>query len=137
MTTVKNAQERRFVLYIALAALVVALAGNILVFFSATATTDRILAQRKIGRILTAKSDLDLCTSVYGNIYDATKAAVKKDTFAYYHRILPSLSNQEIANLVVENRTAGLKQEAQFNPKQCKHLPSQLLTNPPTTTNGL
>lgn len=75
-----------------------------------------------------AASDLQLCTKLYGQIVRLEKDSAATTTVAIYHHLLPSVPLTDIRNLVKSAQSGALRVEAQFNPKQCRMLPSQKIT---------
>lgn len=75
-----------------------------------------------------AASDLQLCTKLYGQIVRLEKNSAATATVPIYHRLLPSIPLSDIRNLVKSAQSGALRVEAQFDPKQCRMLPSQKIT---------
>lgn len=76
-------------------------------------------------RELVAKSDLELCQGLYGNIYGATKRALEQTTLPAYRRVLPDLPEKELVGLVARARKSLRRQLKDFDPAKCRDLPSQ------------
>jgi hypothetical protein len=80
-----------------------------------------------------AQSDLDLCRNVYttvgGTLTAIIGAQLAQVTVPFYRQQLPSLTDQEILNLVTTAHRNGDSELAtitkKFDPASCKKLPSQ------------
>lgn len=134
MPSPRAAKERHFIYYLALTALIVSLAGSFFNWLIARNYNHEIVAQRTLGRQLTVTTIDGLCSSIYNNIASTVADQQKNQTFAYYHKLLPSLSAQDIANLVAGQKVQLAGEAKRFDPKKCLLLPINKLIPKTITT---
>jgi hypothetical protein len=119
-----NDSQARFATIVAFFALLVALVGSSTTFLVNKDATDSIASARDESRLRNAQSDYDLCYKFSVTIYNDGVEGWHEATLENYRRLLPSLSEESLTNLLEINKRELIKQMDAFDPAACRKLPS-------------
>ncbi len=117
--------ERNVLFQMIIVSLVLSLAANVV----GGLAWSHANAQRDEGRELVAKSDFDLCTSLYRNQVATANDSLKQVSVKSYRHLLPFLTDAQAANIVAETKASLIRKKEKFDPKQCLSLPTQKLAH--------
>lgn len=117
---VNNSKIIYISLIISLIALAISIGGNVI----SVTNINSINNNGKTNRNLIANTDLELCTSLYKQIYNAEKQTIKIATVGYYKKLLPGQPEATYLALVANAKRGAKIEEKNFNPKKCNNLPA-------------
>ena len=75
-------------------------------------------------RVLIAQTEEKLCTTIYGQFENLIQQSLSTTNFAAFKKLVPSLSDSEIRNLVANDRKILINEKKTFALSNCQRLPS-------------